>query len=223
MRIVLLVDSSGSVAPQLEHFRAGLSAFVDALPIDDEVALLSFAGQLRIRLQPTTDRQKLRSTIASFVSDGGPNSFVDALFEADKRLLKNAPTSWPVFVIVTADPGDSRMDPRIEEFNDFVKDFTARGGSAHAVAIKGTKAGLISELAMNFSQNTGGIYEPLAIANALPDKMKAIAARIAADRKAMSTRYELEYGADPKAAMQPVEIRLKREGATIQLSSRRPF
>ena len=82
---------------------------------------------------------------------------------------------------------------------------------------------VLSDLALNFTQNTGGIFEPIAIANALPDKMKAIAARIAADRKAMTTRYELEYAADPKVPMKTVEVRLKREGAVIQTSARRPF
>jgi hypothetical protein len=207
----------------LEHFRQGLTAFVDALPIEDEIGFVSFSGQLHVRLQPTIDRQKLRASIAAFASDNGPTVLVDTLFEADKRFLKNAPTLWPVFVIVTTDMGDSRMDPRVDDFNLFVKDFVARGGSAHAVAVKGPKAAVISDLVLNFTQNTGGIFEPIAISNALPDKMKAIALRIATDRKAMSTRYEMEYGADPKSPMQAVEVRLKRGDATIQMSSHRPF
>ena len=146
-----------------------------------------------------------------------------ALFEADRRFLKNAPTFWPVFVIVTIDVGDSRLNFDSDAFNAFVKDFVARGGSVHAVAIKGPNAALISELMLNFTQNVGGIYEGIAASTAIPDKLKTIAARIAADRKAMATRYEVEWAVDPKAPVQPIEVRVKRDGAVIQLSARRPF
>lgn len=223
MRILLFVDSSGSITSNIDQFRQGLTAFVEALPIEDEIGVVSFSGQLRLRLAPTPDRQKLRSSIANFAPDGGPSVLVDALFEADKRFLKNAPTLWPVFVIVTTDMGESRVDPRIDEFNAFVKDYGVRGGSAHAVVLKGPRAALVSDLVLNFTQNTAGMFEPIAIANALPDKLKGIAARIAADRKAMASRYEVEYPGDPKVAVPAVQVRLKREDASVQMSFRRPF
>src|SRR5204863_4620698 len=46
-RIILLVDSSSSVAPMLTSFRAGLKEFLDALPGDPEIAIISTGGQFR--------------------------------------------------------------------------------------------------------------------------------------------------------------------------------
>src|SRR5258708_5539090 len=56
VRIVLLVDSSTSVSTMVPQFRAGLNAFLDALPGDPEIALVSTGGQIRIRVPLTTDR-----------------------------------------------------------------------------------------------------------------------------------------------------------------------
>ena len=59
MRIVLLVDSSSAMSPMLNHFRAGLNTFFDTLPPEHEVVFITTGGQIRIRVQPTTDRAAL--------------------------------------------------------------------------------------------------------------------------------------------------------------------
>jgi hypothetical protein len=180
-RIVVLVDSSSAMAPLVNEFRAGLGAFLDALPADHEVALISTGGQLRVRAQPTADRQKVRSAAAGFFSDSGGNVFLDALLEADKRFLKSEPSRWPVFVILTTDNGQTRGDPDIASFNRFVRDFVGRGGNAYAIVIQGTNTGITTDLAKNLAQNTSGVYESMALAASLPDKMTEIAALIGRD------------------------------------------
>src|SRR6185503_19593915 len=81
-RIVLLVDSSSAVAPMLTSFRAGLREFLDTLPGEPEIAIITTGGQFRNRVGPTTDREKLQAAVGSFASDGGANSFLDTLIEA---------------------------------------------------------------------------------------------------------------------------------------------
>jgi len=49
-----------------------------------------------------------------------------------------------------------------------------------------------------------------------------IGARLAADRRAMSTKYEIEYLTD-SADQQPIDVGVAKGGVTIQLSFRRPF
>ena len=88
MRVVLLVDSSAAVPQMLNHFRAGLNAFFDALPPEHEVVFITTGGQTRIRVQPTTDRAALKTAAARFASDGGQNSFLDTLLECDRRFLR---------------------------------------------------------------------------------------------------------------------------------------
>ena len=55
MRVALLVDTSDAASPHLNNVRAGLLAFLDALPPEHEIALTTTGRQLRVREQPTTD------------------------------------------------------------------------------------------------------------------------------------------------------------------------
>src|SRR5688572_11222875 len=74
MRVVLLVDSSGAIPQMLNHFRAGLNTFFDTLSPEHEVVFITTGGQIRIRVQPTTDRAALKTAAGRFASDSGSNS-----------------------------------------------------------------------------------------------------------------------------------------------------
>ena len=181
LRIVLLVDSSSAVAGMLTSFRAGLGAFLDALPGDPEIAFITTGGQMRIRVPPTTDRTKLRSAAAGFAADGGANSLLDTLLESDQRFLRKAPDRRPIFVILTTDNNSSRGEERIDDYNRFMQDFVRRSGRAHALVVHGVNSGPTTDIMMNLTGNTGGFYDGLAVANALPERMRALAAMVAAD------------------------------------------
>lgn len=181
LRIVLLVDSSSAVSPHLTSFRAGLAAFLDALPGDPEIAFITTGGQMRIRVPPTIDRATLRHAAAGFASDGGANALLETLLESDQRFLKKAPGRRPIFVVVTTDNNSSRGDERIDAYNLFMRDFVQRSGRAHAIVVHGVNAGTTTDILMNLTGNTGGFYDALAVPNALPERMRALAAMVAAD------------------------------------------
>lgn len=223
MRIVLFVDSSSAMAPMINNFRAALNAFIDALPAEHEITFISTGGQIRIRTQPSSDRQKLKMEAARFAPDGGANAFLDTLIEADKRFLRTAPGQWPVFVIVTSDNGESRSDLRLEEFNRFVTDFMARGGSAHGVVVAGRQIGSVTDLVLNLVENAGGIHGSINLANSLPERLKAIAERLGADHQKMVNRYEVDFTGDAKLQQPFVNVGVTREGVRVEMSARRPF
>src|SRR5262245_10908816 len=178
-RVMLLVDSSSAVGNMLTQFRAGLNAFIDGLPEDTEVGFITTGGQIRIRVQPTTDRDKLHKAASGFASDGGANAFLDTLLEADQRFLKKVADHRHVFVIVSTDDGSSRGEPRIDDYNKFMNEFRQRPGRAYGIVVRGSGMGPISEIINNLTSNTRGTYEVMNTANALAEKMKAIATRIA--------------------------------------------
>ena len=60
MRILLLVDASATIAPMLTDFRRALHEFAETLPEGHEVAFISVSGQLRVRAEPTADRDRCR-------------------------------------------------------------------------------------------------------------------------------------------------------------------
>jgi hypothetical protein len=182
MRIVLIVDSSNAAASMLTPLRAGLKDFFDALPGEPEIAMISTGGQLRVRVPPTTDRVRLLAAASSFASDGGGNSLVDTLIEADRRFLRSAPERRSVIVILTADGGVSANDIRIDAYNRFADDFLQRGGRAHAVVVRGVNSGIVTQVAENLTQNTGGFFETVNISTAVPKMMRTLAEYVAADQ-----------------------------------------
>jgi hypothetical protein len=222
MRIVLLVDSSSAMSQMLNHFRAGVNVFLDTLPPEHEVVFISTGGQIRIRAQPTADRAALKTAAGRFSSDGGPNSFIETLLEADRRFLRPV-TQWPVFVLVTTDNGDSRAAANINEFNAFVDSFRQRGGSAHGIVIKGTNSAQIADIAENLIQNTGGIHNVVNQSTAIEPGLKAIAERLAADHAKMANVYEIDYPSDAKIKQPAIEVGTSRGTVTLQLFPRRPI
>jgi Mg-chelatase subunit ChlD len=181
LRIVMLVDSSGTVGQMLPQFRAGMNAFLDALPGTPEIALITTGGQIRIRVPPTADRDKLRKAINSFAADGGGNSFLETMLEADRRFLVNTGDRRPVFVIMMTDGTVTRGDARVDQYNEWLGSFISRGGRAHGIVIRGISSGITTDVLMNLTNNTGGFYDSLAVANALADRMRVMAAMVAAD------------------------------------------
>jgi len=181
LRVVLLVDSSTNMSTMLTEFRAGLTAFIEALPDDVEVAFISTGGQLRVRVPPTTDKLRLLDAAGRFSSDGGANSFLETLLESDRRFLKSAPDRRGLFVVMTTDQPTLGEQP-INRYNDFMRDFVRRRGRAHGVVIRTARMGLASEILENMTTNTDGLYDVLAVGNSLPTRMKAIAAEVAAQQ-----------------------------------------
>ena len=73
------------MAQMLTPMRAALHAFIDNLPSEAEITLITTGGQIRVRVPPTADRQKLHDGVGLFASDGGANAFVDTLLEYGAR------------------------------------------------------------------------------------------------------------------------------------------
>lgn len=182
IRIVLLVDSSQAMSSMLIHFRAALNAFVDAVPGNPEIAFITTGGQIRIRVPPTNDREILRKAVGIFSSDGGGNSLLETMIEADKRFLQVAPDKRPVFVMLMSDNGAFRGEPRVDEYNRFMNQFVDRGGRAHAIVVTTVANGVTGTLLRNLTSNTNGFYDTIAVPNPLAARMKSLVDVLALDQ-----------------------------------------
>ena len=223
LRIVLLVDSSTAIGPMVNSFRAALNAFVDSIPDEHQITFISTGGQIRVRTQPTTDRQKVQAEIARLASDGGANAFLDTLIEADRRFLKTAPGQWPVIVIVTTDNGETRREMPIDDYNKFMNDFVSRAGAAHAVIVRGKQIGPVTDLTQNLVENVAGLYGAINTEITLPERVRAIAERLVADHQKMANKYEVTFTGDAKLAQPMVNVTVTRDGVQLEMSGRRPF
>jgi Mg-chelatase subunit ChlD len=219
MRIALIVDSSETADRSLNQFRAGLQNFFDGLPRDTEVALMTIGRQARLRLAPTSDRQKLSDAAKGFFADGGGSAALDGLIEGYNRFLKKAEARWPVLVLVTTD-GAIAGSVREDEFERFVKELQTSGVVAHAIVVSTRGNGVPTIIALNVTEATGGYYDAIAAPTALPDKMKGLSAQLASQFAAAASQYRIEYLSESKDPV-PAAVGVTRSGVKVTVSDRR--
>lgn len=181
LRVVLIIDSSATMAPMLTEFRAGLHAFIDTIPEDVELTLVSTGGQLRVRLAPTFDKARMHEAASHFAPDGGANAFLDTMLEANKRFIRPAQDRRPVVIALTTDEPTFGEAP-IDAYNAFVDAFLERRGRAHAVVIRGTNSGVVSLVLENLTKNTDGVLTTMAVANSLARRMREMGEQVAAQQ-----------------------------------------
>jgi hypothetical protein len=177
-RVILLVDSSSAVQTHFQRFRTALIDFVDAMPPNVEVGLISTGGQMRVRQAPTEDLAKVRKVAEAFSPDGGANAFLDALVEADRRFMKPAGDKRQIFIVISTD-SESRTEPRVDDYTRFLDDFLQRRGVAHAFVFRDRQMGLVSNVLDNLTKNTRGSMQIMSLSTALPAALKELATKIA--------------------------------------------
>ncbi|HEV8210453.1 MAG TPA: VWA domain-containing protein [Vicinamibacterales bacterium] len=220
MRIALILDTSDAASPALNHMRAGATAFIDALPPEDEVILITTGRQMRVRVQPSTDRKKLKDTAAGLFTDGAGTVLMDGLLEIDDRFYKKADDRWPVFVIFTSDGTEASTGSREKEFLKWAPLLGPRGITVHAFVLKTPKgSGMPEVVAENLTGNTGGRYDVMNTSTSLPEKMKALGEKLALDHRNMRNWYEVDIQTDSDVA--PIDVAVAREGVRLQISNSR--
>ena len=167
MKVALLVDNGHPARQSLVPLRAGLSAFLDALPPEHEVGLFTIAGQVRRRVDFTTDRDELKERATSLFADRSPGVYLDGLVETWERRFDDD-DAWPVFVALVYNGADASRSVQLEEFNEFVIELRMRAATVHAVRVStpfslplGVRPG--GKVASTFlTRKTGGTYRALA-------------------------------------------------------------
>lgn len=227
MRIALMLDTSEGTAPALTHMRAAVVAFFDALGPEDEVVLITTGRQVRVRVPPTTDRQKLKDMAAGLFNDGGGTVLMDGLLEIDDRFFKKVENRWPVFVIFTSDGTETSGGGRENEFMKWALAVGPRGITAHSLVLKTPQgrglpetSGMPQIVAENVAQNTGGEYEVMNTTAILADKMKGLGQTLARAHRNMNGWYAVDIQTTASEA-RPVDLVVARPGAFLQVSDRR--
>jgi Mg-chelatase subunit ChlD len=173
MRVALLVDTSEAAAPAISQLRAGVGAFIDAMPPEHEMVLVSTGRRVQVRVQPTTDHKKLQAAVNGLLSDGGPTPLADAILEVNERFMKKA--DHPVFVIITGDGPDSSIRTDDQTFNTFLQTVRTKLIPAHAIVLKYKGNGMAEAIASLVVRASGGRLLSMSDGKALPEKLKALA------------------------------------------------
>ncbi len=223
MKIALLVDTSAPAALSLTSLRDGLRAFFETLPDGHEVGLFTIAGQIRLRVDFTTDRAALLEQTENLFAERSEGAvLLDGLVETwDRRFDEDDP--WPVFVMVVYDGAETSGSVRINEFSAFVEELRFRGATAHAVLVSTRGGGVQTDISVNITNNTGGIYKVLAAATALPVTLTELATSMGAHYDEVKNRYRVVFECDPDNPQAQIGLRVDRPAVGVRLfADRRP-
>lgn len=205
MRIALLVDNGASIRAghAVVPLRNAVAAFLEALPPEHAVSLITIGGQVRRRVDFTTDRQALVDAGRSlFADEVGGVRFVDGIRETlDRRYAGDE--AWPVFVSLLGDgPEASAFLPDWHAFRNssryrrFVDGLRAAGATVHAVqwsaAARSHPASAV-DFAVDLTEKTAGRYDAVVVATRMADAMARLATDIGAHHDEASRYYIVAY------------------------------
>lgn len=221
MKVALLVDNSDAAQQSLNSMRDGLAAFLDNLPAEHEVGLFTIAGQVRRRVDFTTDREELKEQATGlFVDRNSGVVYLDGLVETWERRFEDEDL-WPVFVALVYDGAEASRSVQDDEFNEFARDLVGRGATVHAVLVS-TRGGAIQTTISTFlTQNTGGRYWALAAATALPETFTELAEAMGAQHEAVKDRYRVTFECDPDNPAAGIAAGVNRGSVRVQLFANR--
>ena len=217
MKVALLVDNSDAAQQSLNSMRDGLAAFLDTLPAEHEVGLFTIAGQVRRRVDFTTDREELKEHATGlFVDRNSGVVYLDGLVETWERRFEDEDL-WPVFVSLVYDGAEASRSVQDDEFNEFARDLVGRGATVHAVLVS-TRGGAIQTTISTFlTQNTGGMYRALAAATALPETFTELAETMGAQYETVKDRYRIVFECEPDNPAAGIAAGVSRAAVGVRL------
>ena len=128
-----------------------------------------------------------------------------------------------VFVMVVYDGPEASGSVQTHEFNDFVEELRFRGATAHAVLVSTRGGGLQTDVSVNITNNTGGIYKALAAATALPVTLTELATSMGAHYDEVKNRYRVIFECEPDNPQAQISLRVDRQAVDVRLfADRRP-
>ena len=187
MRIVIMVDNSQTPLDPLPQIRRGLQGFIDALPPNHELMLVTTGGTMNIRVQPTRDYLEVYQAVGeiNFMRSSG-NALIGSVQEVFDRYLRTVERRFPMIVIVSTDGADFSQRVTDKTVNEMLQGLTKSGVLVNAVLLTSTGTSLIRNITLEMIKRTGGAYESATIATALPARMKVMAGRIGQQYKQVS-------------------------------------
>ena len=187
MRIAIMVDNSQTPLDPLPQIRRGLQGFIDALPPNHELMLVTTGGSMNIRVQPTRDYLEVYQAVGeiNFMRSTG-NALIGSVQEVFDRFLRTVERRYPMIVIVSNDGTDFSQRVSDKTVNELLQGLTKSGVLVNAVLLTSTGTSLIRNITLEMIKRTGGAYESATIATALPARLKVMAGRIAQQYKQVS-------------------------------------
>ena len=170
-KLQLLVDNGvGMPAESLSDLRTALKGLITALPTNIEVTFVTTAPQPRFLEKATTDRVKLLSAVDRVAPDTGAGHFVDAIYEATDRAVKDKQegASYTIIMVGTTNGDLTYKDSDIKTIQQRVQQ---KRIGVQVVLLNRMNSGSIgsiqTDLGKGLADMTGGRFEAINVPNRL--------------------------------------------------------
>lgn len=192
-KVQLLIDNGIGLGPSsLSDLRNGVRGFLEALPPDIEVTIITTAPQPRTLQAATNDRAKLLESVGRLSPDSGAGRFVESLHEATTRIERDKdPNASYTIVAFGTSSGDTNVRDR--DIRQVMERIQKRRTTVHVVLLttvgNSASGGIVQgELGQAAAQATGGRFQQLAVANRVATLLPEIGSQIAAATGGGSTQ-----------------------------------
>lgn len=218
MKIALMVDNGHAMHEEraLSPLRNALVDFLDTLGPEHEIFLATIGRQIFRRVDFTTDREELKDSANSIFLDEGSGAVVlDGVRETWERRFEDV-ESFPVFVMVVSDGTESSSSYNDDEYAELVNTLISNGTTVHGVLLSTRGGSLITQVMLNLTENTGGVYESVSAATGLEEAMISLANRMNDHADSVSARYRVIYEA-PETRGDSISAGVRRSGVQLSL------
>ena len=208
MTVTALVDNSAAAGQALIQLREGLLAFFDRLPPNQEVSLMTLAGEPRWIVPPTLDRDELRAGVDSIPPDlGSAPRFLDGVIEASERIDAEEAIHRPVIVIVSADGIDASADLQTR-YEGLVPQLLRNDITVHMVLLSEEPDGVSVQyqVGQSITSLTLGYFVAVTVPAAVEQHMVAIADSILARNRELASQHRILY--ERPAGVRPERTRV---------------
>lgn len=171
-KLQLLIDNGiGMPQESIGDLRKGVQGFLQALPPNIEVTVVTTAPQPRFLERATTDRQKLIDAVNRLSPDSGAGRFVESLAEATQRIERDKQQDAR-YTIVTVGTGAGDTNVRDRDLQQTQERLAKYRTVVHVILLSnvGRSSGfgyVQGEFGQAVAKQTGGRFENLAVANRL--------------------------------------------------------
>jgi hypothetical protein len=225
-KVQILIDNGiGMPAESLGDLRTALRDLLTALPPGLEITLVTTAPQPRFLERATTDRAKLLEALGRLSPDSGAGRFVESLFEANDRIVKDkTPDASYTIISIGTTSGDSQV--RESDVKTLMERVQQRHTTVHAIILSRVGAsasgGTVQlDVAQAVAGMSGGRYENLAVANRLVTLLKEIGGQVATTLGSASRQFRVTVNGASGGAVGGLSLGVAGKAVTsVQLDQR---
>ncbi len=217
VRLTLMVDNGPVHTDALRQLREALRLFINELPTDMDVEIISTDPAPRFIYRAGHDRVKMLSSVDLLIPDSGAPKFIDAMAEAADRVDKDKRDKnrekgsyFPVFMMVGSQ-GLEGSNPRDYQITKMFKQIQDNAITVHVImqqnqnrstdVASGTNQ---VEVGIQLTKGTGGRYEAINSETRLSTLLPEYAKQIAKSQVRQSHQYRITC--QPSGGGQPRQV-----------------